>query len=191
MYRLHLPRKQLSHEDQEVVNRIEASLQVDDVMGVMTSTYPWKPCASRMKSNRRQAEKIQESIERHMVRAGTHLGFVKEVEKSITEGRVRIIEEDEMERWHGPVHYVTIFAVIKMGSVSTRTRVVSNSALRNAVVHLSRNDCLWAGPNALAALLDCLLFWHGVECAIMMDLQKAYQAIHTSQMDLHLRRFLF
>ena len=27
--------------------------------------------------------------------------------------------------------------------------------------------------------------------AIMMDLQKAYQAIHTSAMELHLRRFLF
>ena len=184
-------RKRLSREDQEVVSRIEASLQVDELSGVMRGTYPWKPCVSRMRSNRWQAEKIQSSIERHMVAAGTHGGFVEEVQKSIADGRVRLLSEDEMDRWHGPVHYITVFAVVKLESLSTKTRVVSNSALKNAVSRLSLNDCLWPGPNALADLLDCLIFWRGVEVAIIMDLKKAYQAIHTSSMELHLRRFLF
>ena len=184
-------RKKLSREDQEVVSRIEASLQVDEVTGIMSGTYPWKPCVGRMRSNRGQAEKIQASIERHMLVAGTHADFVEEVQKSITDGRVRRLSEDEMTRWHGPVHYVTIFAVVKLESLSTKTRVVSNSALKNAVSRLSLNDCLWPGPNALADLLDCLIFWRGVEVAIIMDLKKAYQAIHTSPMELHLRRFLF
>ena len=96
-----------------------------------------------------------------------------------------------MARWHGPVNYITIFAVVKTESLSTKTRVVSNSALKNAISRLSLNDCLWPGPNALADLLDCLIFWRGVEVAIIMDLKKAYQAIHTSPMELHLRRFLF
>ena len=184
-------RKKLSREDQEVVSRIEASLKVDEVTGIMSGTYPWKPCVSRMRSNRRQAEKIQATMEKHMLKAGTHAGFVLEVEKSIQDQRVRKLTDEEMDKWHGPVHYVTIFAVIKPDSISTKTRVVSNSALRNAVARLSLNNCLWPGPNALAALLDCLIFWRGVEVAIMMDLQKAYQAIHTSAMELHLRRFLF
>ena len=184
-------RKKLSREDQEVVSRIEASLQVDEVTGVMSGTYPWKPCVGRMRSNRGQAEKIQASVERHMLSAGTHADFVEEVQKSIEDGRVRRLTEDEMTRWHGPVHYVTIFAVVKLESLSTKTRVVSNSALKNAVSRLSLNDCLWPGPNALADLLDCLIFWRGVEVAIIMDLKKAYQAIHTSPMELHLRRFLF
>ena len=184
-------RKKLSREDQEVVSRIEASLKVDKVTGVMSGVYPWKPCVARMRSNAKQAEKIQSSMERHMITAETHEGFVAEVEKSIRDGRVRHISEDEMSLWHGPVHYVTVFAVIKPDSISTKTRVVSNSALKNAVARLSLNDCMWPGPNALADLLDCLLFWRGVEKAIMMDLNKAYQAIHTSTMELHLRRFLF
>ena len=184
-------RKKLSLEDQAVVSRVEASLQVDEVSGVMSGVYPWKPCVSRMRSNIGQAEKVQASIERHMLAAGTHADFVEEVEKSIVDGRVRRISEDEIARWHGPVHYVTIFAVVKMESVSTKTRVVSNSAMKNAVSRLSLNDCLWPGPNALADLLDCLIFWRGVEVAIIMDLKKAYQAIHTSSMELHLRRFVF
>ena len=184
-------RKKLSREDQEVVSRIEASLQVDKVTGIMSGTYPWKPCVARMRSNRKQAEKIQSSMERHMLRSGTHADFVLEVQKSIEDGRVRKLSEDEMDRWHGPVHYITVFAVIKIDSLSTKTRVVSNSALKNAVSHLSLNDCLWPGPNALADLLDCLIFWRGVEVAVIMDLKKAYQAIHTSSMELHLRRFVF
>ena len=184
-------RTRLSREDQEVVNRIEASLQVDEITGQMSGTYPWKPCVERMRSNLRQAMKIQTSVEQHMVKAGTHSGFVEEVEKSIVDGRVREISEGEMEKWHGPVHYVTVFAVVKPGSLSTQTRVVSNSALKNAVTRLSLNDCMHPGPNALAALLDCLIFWRGVEVAVMMDMRKAYQAIHTSTMELHLRRFLY
>ena len=184
-------RKKLSREDQAVVSRVEASLQVDEVSGIMTGAYPWKPCVARMRSNRDQAVKVQTSIERHMLTAGTHSDFVEEVRKSITDGRVRRISDEEIERWHGPVHYVTIFAVIKAESVSTKTRVVSNSAMRNAVSRMSLNDCLWPGPNALADLLDCLIFWRGIEVAIVMDLKKAYQAIHTSPMELHLRRFVY
>ena len=184
-------RKKLSREDQAVVSRMEASLKVDKITGIMSGVYPWKPCVARMRSNVGQAMKIQTSIEKHMLKTGTHGDFVAEVVKSIQDGRVRAITGDEIERWHGPVNYVTIFAVIKPGSLSTKTRVVSNSALRNAVAGLSLNDCMYPGPNALADLLDCLLFWRGVEAAIMMDLNKAYQAIHTSPMELHLRRFVF
>ena len=174
-----------------MVNRIEASLRVDEITGQMSGTYPWKPCVERMRSNLRQAEKIQTQVEQHMLKAGTHAGFIEEVEKSIADGRVRELSDLEMEKWHGPVHYVTVFAVVKPGSVSTQTRVVSNSALKNAVARLSLNDCMHPGPNALAALLDCLIFWRGVEVAVMMDMRKAYQAIHTSEMELHLRRFLY
>ena len=184
-------RKKLSKEEQEVVARVEATMKVDDITRVISCVYPWKPCVSRMKSNRQQAQKIQESMERHMVAAGTHVDFVKEMNKSIEEGKVREIGEEEMIRWHGPTHYVTVFGVIKTSSVSTKTRIVSNSALRNPHSGLSLNQCMWPGPNALADLLDCLLFWRSVEVALMLDLQKAYQSVHTSTTDLHLRRFLF
>ena len=162
-------------------------MKVDDVTGKISCTYPWKPCVTRMCDNKRQAQKVQEKMERHMVRTGTHQEFVEEVGKSIEDGRVRLIEPDEIASWHGPVHYVTVFWVFKAGSVSTKTRVVSNSALQNPHSRLSLNQCMWPGPNALVDLLDCLLFWRSVEVALMLDLRKAYQAIFTSAMDLHLR----
>ena len=89
------------------------------------------------------------------------------------------------------MHYITTFAVIKPDSLSTKTRVVSNSAMRNARAKLSLNQCMWPGPNALSELYDCLLFWRSVEVALVCDLKKAYQSIHTGPMELHLRRFLY
>ena len=184
-------RKWLSPEDQEIVSRIESEMTIDDSTGIISGKYPWKPCVERMTSNAAQALKIQQSIERHMIKAGTIHDYQMEMEKAISEEKVRLLTEAEMSVWHGPVHYVTIFAVVKPDSLSTHTRIVSNSALRNSNTKLSLNDCMSGGPNALADLLNCLLFWHGVAVAVMMDLRKAYQAIHTSSTELHLRRFYY
>ena len=179
----------MSKEGQEVVARIEAQMEIDNVSGVIHGKYPWKPCMTRMVDNSRQAAKIQQSMERHMVRSGTHADYVAEMDKAISESKVRELSEAEMSTWHGPVHYVTTFAVVKPDSVSTKTRIVSNSALKNVHSKLSLNDCMWPGPNALCDLLVCLIFWRAVEVALMLDLHKAYQAIHTSDTELHLRRF--
>ena len=184
-------RKRLSPEDQEVVMRVEKEMQVDSVSGRITAAYPWKNCVKRMVDNRRQAQRVQESMERHMLEAGTHQDYVKEMEKSLLEGKVRRLSQQEMADWHGPQHYITTFAVVKPESLSTKTRVVANSAMRNARARLSLNQCMWPGPNALTDLLDCLIFWRAVQIALMTDLRKAYQSIYTGEMELHLRKFLY
>ena len=183
--------RRLTPEEQDVVARVEAEMKVDSVSGVITAGYPWKNCVKRMVDNRRQAQRVQEQMERHMIQVGTHSGYLAEMLKSIKEGKVRKLTAQEINDWHGPCHYITTFAVVKPESVSTKTRVVANSAMMNARARLSLNDCMYAGPNALCDLLDCLLFWRAVEVALMTDLKKAYQAVHTGPMELHLRRFLF
>ena len=184
-------RRKLTPDEQEVVSRVEQEMKVDSLTGVITAKYPWKKCVRRMVENRRQAQRVQETMEKHMCEVGTHRSYVEEMKKAIAEGKVRRLTQMEMEEWHGPTHYITTFAVVKPDSVSTRTRVVSNSAMRNARSKLSLNQCMWPGPNALSDLFDCLIFWRAVEVAMVTDLQKAYQAIHTGPMELHLRRFLF
>ena len=184
-------RRRLTPEEQEVVSRVESEMRIDSLTGIITASYPWKNCVRRMVDNRRQAQKVQETMEKHMVDAGTHAGYIAEMQKSISEDKVRALSQQEMEDWHGPCHYITTFAVVKPESVSTKTRVVANSAMRNARSRLSLNECMWPGPNALCDLFDCLIFWRAVEVALMTDLRKAYQAIHTGPMELHLRRFLY
>lgn len=47
------------------------------------------------------------------------------------------------------------------------------------------------GPNTLSDLLDILIAFRTTENILLMDLCKAYQTIHTSDMVMHPRRFLF
>ena len=55
-------RWRLSPENQEVVSRIEAKINIDDETGVISGKYPWKPCMDWMSSNAGQALKVQQSI---------------------------------------------------------------------------------------------------------------------------------
>ena len=83
-----------------------------------------------------------------------------------------------------------MFPVFKASLVSTNLRIVSNSALVNARSGLSLNNCMWAGPMALAELLAVLIHWRTVQVALMVDIVKAYHVIKTRVHELHLRRFL-
>ena len=183
-------RKVLTSHEAEVVARIEREMSRDPDTGTITASYPWKPCKERMKENRNQVEKIQRRIETSMRRDGTFQDYQEEMEKALASGAVRELTSDELLEWRGPAHFLTLFPVLKASSVSTKLRIVSNSALVNAVSGLSLNDCLWAGPNALAELLGVLVHWRTVEVALLTDIVKAYHVIHTRQEELHMRRFL-
>ena len=47
------------------------------------------------------------------------------------------------------------------------------------------------GPDLLALLEDVLLHFRTVQAAIILDLTKAYQGIHTREKEKHLRRILW
>ena len=76
-------------------------------------------------------------------------------------------------------------------SPSTKLRIVSHSALKNAHTGLSVNDCMYAGPNQLKDLQEVLLKFRGFEVGLMMDLSKAYQALRTGRKEADLRLFLW
>lgn len=96
---------------------------------------------------------------------------VKEMEKSKKEGKVRTITNKEMINWTGETHYITYVPILKPSS--------SNFTLGNLTSKLLLNDCMNAGPNTLAKLLDILIVFCSHKCTIVMDLKNTYQAIFT------------
>ena len=50
------------------------------------------------------------------------------------------------------------------------------------------NDCMEKGPDEMNQLQDVLLNFRSVESAIILDMEKAYQSIHTREKEKHLRR---
>ena len=114
-------RKRLTKEESEVVARVEREMVVDSESATITAAYPWKPCISRMTSNVMQVQKIQEATERRMLKDGSYEGFQMEMKKVLREGKFREIPWEEQKSWHGPVHYIPIFLVLKPESLSTKT----------------------------------------------------------------------
>ena len=184
-------RTKMSKEEREVFEQVEREMVLIPEEQILQGRYPWKPCAEKMRDNLHQVTKIQAAIEKRQIRDGKHVSYNEEFRKMVERGALRLLSEEEMCSWKGPVNYNTLFSVSKDDSVSSKTRIVSNSAQKNIHSGLSLNDCMYQGPDCLSSLLDVLLHWRIVESSIIMDLHKAYQAIHTGNgLELHLRRVL-
>ena len=186
-----LQRRTLTPQEAEIVSRVEREMVLDKDQSTLHCQYPWKACASRMRDNWEQANKVQGQIERRLIKTNQLEQYNEEMEKAIQAGTVRELTDSETKLWKGPVNYNTVFPVFNKESQSTKVRIVLNSALPNVKSGLSLNDCMWAGPNALAMMIDVLLHWRTIEVAIVWDIKKAYQALRTGEKELHLRRFLW
>ena len=151
----------------------------------------WKACKERMKDNRAQVEKLQESTKKKIIHDGIHRDYCAEVRKTIASRAIRELTEQKMAERRGPIHYITIFPVFKPLSVSTKVRVVSNSDLVNAISGLSLNDCMCSRPDAPQELLAVLLHCRMVDVALVTDIVKAYHIIRMRDDKLHLRQFLY
>ena len=122
-------------------------------------------------------------------RGGTHKEYLVEMEKAFISSTVRELTAKELQNWSGPVHFLSLFPVFKASSISTKLRIISNSALVRSLSWLSMNDCL-SGPTALADLLAVVFHWRMVEVALMTVILKANHAINNRKDKLHLQRFL-
>ena len=183
-------REKCSEEERQVLERgVEREMVLKG--GQLKASYPWLPCAERMRSNHQQVEKIQQSIKARLIKKGLHHAYITEFQKAETEGTVVELSSKEMDNYRGPVNYNNHFEVINENSSSTRLRIVSNSAQKNARSGLSLNDCTAKGPDLLALLEDVLLHFRTLQTAIILDLTKAYPEIHTGEKEKHLRRILW
>ena len=182
-------REGCTSEEKEVLELVEEEMTLKD--GKLTASYPWKPCVMKMRNNRQQVLKIQEKIEARNLSNGSQGEYIKEMEKATAEGTVKELSREEMDNYLGPVNYNNHFEVLKESSISTALRIVSNSAQKNARSGLSLNECMRKGPDEMALLTEVLIHFRTVLKAIILDLKKAYQAIHLRELELHLRRIVW
>ena len=179
-------REKYLEEERQVLDREEQEMVLENRQ--LTASYPWLQCAERMRSIRQQVEKIQQSIKARLIKKGLHPAYIKEFEKEVAEGTVVEISRDEIDNYMGLVNYNSHFEVINENSSSTRLRIVSNLAQKNARSGLSLNDCMAKGPDLLALLEDVLLHFRTGQVTIILDLTKAYKGNHTREKEQRLRR---
>ena len=156
------------------------------VDGKIWCDYPYKKDPACLPYNRAAALKVEEKVERDLIRDGLHTIYNEQVRSMLERGTAVKLSKQEIDDWAGPAHYITHHPVLK-DSVSTPVRLVSNSSFGSP----SLNSILMKGPNSLNSMLDIMLRWRCWDVAVHYDLSKAYNTMRTSLLERHLRRFLW
>ena len=105
--------------------------------------YPYIKDVALLQDNSCQARKIEESVEKRLVKQGLRAEYDKEVQGYLDRGTFRELTKAEMEKWRKeglPVNYISHHGVLKETSLSTKLRIVSNSSLVNNKSGFSLND---------------------------------------------------
>ena len=182
----------LSPREREVLARLDSGIKVEK--GVTTVSYPWLSCVSRLRDNSGQATAVQSSVERSLLAKGQHTAFTEEMEKALARGAFSIVSPKELEerrRSGQPMHYLAVFGVAQPTHQGHKLRAVANSKLKNVHCGLLVNDCVESPPNAMVPMLEVLLWFRTNLHILLLDLQRAYQALRTGEMEKYTRLFLW
>ena len=182
---------QLTLEEQDSVSWMQSNMHHDPEARVIRVRYPLRPEAAEQPNNFHQVRRIQEKVEARIRKEGLKERYDEEMRKMVATGSVRRLEKKEMEEWGGGIHYLPHFGVHNPESSSTSLRIVMDSKCKNGSSGLAFNDLIRAVPNALNDITDVQLRWRCLPLSLSYDLSKAYHALVTGEVELHLRRFLY
>jgi hypothetical protein len=170
-----------SLEEDAVVERMDGGMAVTN--GKVTVEYPWIPeNLAKLQDNYHQARAVQSSVEAGLIKKGRFGAFTGEMIKAFNQGTFTRVPRPVLaaRRASGaPMHYLAVFGVDQPSHAGHKMRVVANSAMKNSSAGISVNSCMEKPPNALVPLMTVLLWWRSNEHVAMVDLSRAYQALHT------------
>ena len=181
---------QLSQQEQYEYHVIESKVKYDQALRCFRVEYPFLEDPMALSKNFGQLVKIAEREERKLERDGLLECFNQEFEKMINLGTLVELSNEDMEFWKGAVHYVSLQHVIKNESTTTPLRIVTNSSLSDKR-GVSLNSILMKGPNTLSNTWEILNRWRIYEIAMCSDVTKAYYALHTGEVEKHVRRVVW
>ena len=104
-------------------------------------------------------------------------------------GFSRKLSEDELQKYEGPIHYVSHHAVVRPDKKSTPVRIVFNSSASFQGHCL--NDYWLKGPDLLNSLFGVLLRFRENVVAVCGDISKMYHRILIPEADQHVHRYLW
>ena len=181
---------QMSLREQYEFQAMENNVTYDDVEKVFRVEYPFTEDPSILTNNFWQAVKIGEREEKKLEKEQLTDNFNQEFDRMIAYGALVELTEDGMNSWTGPVHYVSLQHVLKPESTTTPLRIVTNSSLSDRNGN-SLNSILMKGPNSLSDQRDVISRWRCYEVALSSDLTKAYFAMKTGELEMHVRRVVW
>ena len=186
--------QQMTAKEQSELALVEECIKFNEEEKKVVFSYPYIKDVSRLQDNYQQAVAIESGVEKRLLKMGKRAEYDKEMLGYIGRGAFKKLTQEEIDSWKkkgGPVNYISHHGVLKETSATTKLRIVSNSSLNNNNQGFSLNDCLPKGPNSLVPLLEALVTWRIYPHVTVWDYIKCYNSIHTSEKDMHLRRFVW
>ena len=105
-------------------------------------------------------------------------------------GVARKMSQSEVDRWQGPVFYLSHLAVENPKSLTTPVRIVFNSSQLYKGVSL--NSFLAKGPDSFKTnLLGMLLRFREGPVVMIGDIRKMYNSVYLAELEQHTHRFLW
>jgi len=180
-----------SEKEAEEYRMIEEGVHYSQETGRFTITYPFIDDPYKLGNNLGQVIKIADKLERKLEKQGFREEVNEAFDKMVEAGALRELTQMEMDRWKGPVHYVSIQHVLNLASTTTKHRLVTNTSLRDPSSGLSVNDILAKGPNCLSDAYELLIRFRSYKRGLIADISKAYHQLSVGEVESHMRRVVW
>jgi hypothetical protein len=169
------------------------NLKYDPVARRWSTTYPFVVSPTILRDNYGQAAACLRSLEAQLMKRGRLAEFDQAFKEIIDRGVFRELTSEEVNRYKGPVNYISTVAAYKSGpNQTTPLRICMNSSMKQpAPVNMSLNDLLYKGPSALADLYIVTLGFREYRYQLIKDISKFYNTILADEVAQHTRRVLW
>ncbi|KAM4521343.1 uncharacterized protein PAE49_002487, partial [Odontesthes bonariensis] len=152
--------------------------------------YPWTEDPASLPNNKRAVQACFLKMEKQLSKEPDwKVAYATQIHEMVQRGAAIKLTNEVMEKWEGPVWYVSHLVAPNPHSVTTPVRIVWNSSQKYKGV--SMNDLLLKGPDVLNPIRAVLLrFREGVNAALG-DITKMYNSVWLEEREMHLHRFLW
>ena len=155
------------------------------------TSYPWIVDPKLLPNNYAGAFATLKNTEKQLLKdPGWAATYKAQIQDLIDRGVARVLTDQEMSNWDGPVFYISHMCVEQPWSESTPVRVVWNSS--QIFKGISLNSFLAKGPDSQGAtLLGLLIRDREGPVLIIGDITKMYNSTHLTPIEVHVHRFLW
>ncbi len=138
--------------------------------------YPWIQDPATLPYNRSEVETAFLRTEKQLQRVPEWQGiYAAQVHDMVERGAVTKLTREVIERWNGPISYVSHLVAPNPHSTATPVRLVWNSSQK--FKGLSMNYILLKGPDVLNPIRAVLLRFRKGVFAALGDLKKMYNSV--------------
>ena len=180
--------------EQRELELLKAAIHYDEEKKCCIASYPITGDPSQLQDNEWQAAAMAASLERQLIKRGKLDVYCQEFQDYLDRGvLVEVSRKDieEHKKQGGLINFISHHGVETPHKATTKTRLVSNSSLKNSGRGPSVNALWPKGPLCLQPMDEVLLRFRSYKVACHYDIRKMYHSVPTTPEEKFLRLMIW